>query len=448
MVYQFDNVSFSMSTLASIVQDSLVSEIVKPKDTDRFPTLDDLIEYTVNNFARLDEMYEFISDQLGIYMRFDDNELVSMVQTTYEDVRSKIINIQLFKTVPYWWVIFPDKERLKEFLLSKIYLLASQMSFDNLTFTNSESDEIMPDEATLPKMLTNLKSGAGTIIPDDPESILKMLEMSVGEREFEGASEVINPHLKANTPYSGIETILKDIGETIINSPEILDNLMRVRETANRTLKSIPESSSASVNQVRDGLKNLVQEIDDFMDDVQKVRKNGVKPEDGRRLYDSLNKINTDMVNLMQMLDKISKKAPEIEKYIRQIFTPMLNSALQNLSNNFQTFNKLQQQVQTNSGMTNQGFGINPQQELSNVKNNIDELGEKLKELGNDNIVDYTRILDNIINLTKQVKELSKAKQKMLKVKLLEIIDTAIENAPPDVKITLQNIRKEVMNDE
>jgi len=446
MTYQFDNVGFSIDTLASIVQDSFITEIVKPKDTKRFPTVKDLVDYAVNNFSRLDEMYEFISEQLGIYMKFDENELISMVQSTYEDVRSKMINIQLFRTIPYWWVIFPDKDRLKEFLLSKIYLLASQMPFDNLTFMEADSDEILPDEATLPKMLTNFTSGAGSVVPDDPESILKMLEMSLGKRDFQGASEVITPHIRAETPASGTESILKDVGETIINSPDLLDNLLRVREVANRTVKNIPDSSSATVNQVKDGLKSLVDEIDNFMDEVQKVRNKGVEPDDGRKLYEALNKINTDMVNLMQMINKLKKNAPEIDKYIRQNFAPMLNNALQNISNNLQTFSKLQQQSQAGAGTPQQGLGMNPQQELSNVNNNIKELTDKLNNMDDD--FEYNKILDSIINLTKQIKELSQAKKEMLKIKLLEIIDTAIKTAPPDVKIVLQNIKEEVVNDE
>lgn len=431
----------SLVQISNMVNIKVLQNILKPKD-ERFKTVDEVISYAVDNFSKLDEMFEFISEKLGIYMEFDKETLVEMINSTYDDVRTKMMKIKLFETVPYWWIVFPDEDRLKDFLRNMVYNIASDMAKEMAIEDETSKSEL---DFTLPQVISSIRSGMAIPSTDNPQELLSLLEKALYGDYMGELSDVINTHLDGSSPVENWnETVLKDVAETVMTSPELNDNLVRVSEMLKKVKKSVENASSPTLRQLNKLMEDAINRIDNHFEMMKELRSKEPTADDGFKIYNNLTDLNNNLNAINEMLSKLKEVTPNIEKNIKQQFAPAFNEFMREVSSQLQQFqNQVDQgNLQQVQNIALQMMSLNPAsqpQMMGQPSSQSQSLDLSEKEY-------LTEMINSIENVVKSLKTLSEAKRKVLESKLLIVIDNLLNNdLPKSVADRLNQLKKEVV---
>ena len=285
--------------------------MLKPKDP-KFKTVDDVLEYAAENYTKLDKLLEFVSDQLGIYLELDKETIVEMINSTYEDIRSKKMNLQLFETIPYWWIVFPTKKRLIDFLRAKIYKIASDMAKEMAIEDEKTKSDL---DFTLPHLIASIRSGMSIVQTNDPEQMLNIIEKALYGQYFNEDLNLstIRTHLDATTPVKNWnDELLKDIAKTIKSTPELNDSLFKLGEILKNIRKNIEGATLPTLQELAKHINNAINHIDKHFNMLMELKNREPTPEDGIKMYENLYELNNELNAINELFNKFKNVAPEI----------------------------------------------------------------------------------------------------------------------------------------
>lgn len=447
MFFNANTLESHLSILKNAVDVKVIQSMLKPKDS-RFETVDDVLEYAVTNFSKIDDIFKFVSEQLGIYLEFDKETLIDMVNTSYEDVRSKMLNIQLFETVPFWWIVFPDKDRLLEYLRKKIYTAVSDMTKEMILEDEENKSEI---DFTLPHLVSAVRSGIGTPNINNPNEILNFLERAIYGKYVDSEADIghITPYTDIQTPLENWnDALLKDIAETVKTSPELNDTLFKLGETLKKMKKTIEPSKSPTLQELNKHVNKALKNIDEHFKKLNEIRNKEPTAQDGMEIYQNLYELNNELNTINDILNELNKFAPELQNRIKSQFAPAMQNLANDITNQLSQFQMQAQQTPATQQPSTPNLGA--------LMDNINQLNQNLNNMQQQNLPTempntdpFQALVEMIKNTVTGISKLSEAKRKIIEAELLVVIDSLLKNdLPTEVRKSLLSIRKEVVRNE
>ena len=217
-----------MPNINPLIYNKLLS-IYARSDLNNIENINKVINEAFQQTDNLYQIYEHISQKLGIKFRLTNSDIINILSLFYVGIREKEMRLKLFQTKPYWWLITNDEKRIKQYILTKLITMLDKTS--TLSHTTTQTP-------TINTITRSIKEGS---IPPASElsnkEIFEILKKLTTSKNGKINPAVLRKNLNPSN-ITGLIELLQELSTRKLTQPE-RQLLTEIFKTLIEYLKSI-----------------------------------------------------------------------------------------------------------------------------------------------------------------------------------------------------------------
>lgn len=238
-----------MPNINPLIYNKLLS-IYARSDLNNIENINKVINEAFQQTDNLYQIYEHISQKLGIKFRLTNSDIINILSLFYVGIREKEMRLKLFQTKPYWWLITNDEKRIKQYILTKLITMLDKTS--TLSHTTTQTP-------TINTITRSIKEGS---IPPASElsnkEIFEILKKLTTSKNGKINPAVLRKNLNPSN-ITGLIELLQELSTRTLTQPE-RQLLTEIFKTLIEYLKSIQTFNTNEKTELTEKLKYTIMQ--------------------------------------------------------------------------------------------------------------------------------------------------------------------------------------------
>lgn len=196
------------------------------------------------------EVYSCISERLNIKFKLTKADVVNILSLFFINIREREMRLRLFETKPYWWLIAPDEERIKKYLITKLVTMLDKTSALGYSSVGSP---------TVDGVAKSVKEGSIPPVSElSNEELLSVLKRLAMNKKGKMVPSLLKKNL-SNTNVTGLIEVLNELAHRELSESErrLLTEFVKVLI---EYLKSINVFSKSEMSEIVEKMKQAIME--------------------------------------------------------------------------------------------------------------------------------------------------------------------------------------------
>jgi len=179
-------------------------------DLYKYDDVEKIVSEAFDKFDNLYEVYDYIGKKLDIKLSLTYNDILDIISLSFVSLREKEVRIELFKTEPYWWLLTDDKNRLVNFMISKLMTMLDTASSLSQTIPVMSADDL----------IKVIKQGSIPPVSEmSNKELLDLLDQISRTKSGKPSPGMLTKNLNINN-LTALQEILKELSSRILSDSE------------------------------------------------------------------------------------------------------------------------------------------------------------------------------------------------------------------------------------